>query len=381
MTNAIRTLLDWPPNLRLVDLLSTWSHAPYLKRHRLGAIDARVRVVAIAFALASLAWIALDVATLSADLWPYFALSRIFVAVVLIRLAIEPGREPSRARVLTMLAIVLLTLMAIYGLSQFLLANVRLQGWTAINGDLYRALPLVVLACLGVFPLTTVEALVFAAATVGMVIGIHRALLDAHAIELYSMFWVFALITGVYLIGCAIQLYYMMNLAHRASHDPVTAALTRHSGIEVLDLHFRLACAQDVPLSVLFVRARELKSMADQIARGARDRALKELAAKLLALLRLSDVVIQWNDDEFVVILANTPTRGAQLVLGRLVDDWLRTHPEDAPVATGIGLAERKDDGALDWWQLIAFAEKRSRAVQVPGDAAQPQAVSTVRRT
>ncbi|TSA17051.1 MAG: hypothetical protein D4R74_03400, partial [Betaproteobacteria bacterium] len=84
---------------------------------------------------------------------------------------------------------------------------------------------------------------------------------------------------------------------------------------------------------------------------------------------------------EFVVILANTPTRGAQLVLGRLVDDWLRTHPEDAPVATGIGLAERKDDGAQDWWQLIAFAEKRSRPAQVPGDAAQPQEVSTVRRT
>ena len=88
---------DWLASGRFADLLSARRHAPYLTRHRLAAIDARTRVVAIAFALATLLWIALDVATLRADLWRFLLAARIFAILVLLRLAIVPERETGAA--------------------------------------------------------------------------------------------------------------------------------------------------------------------------------------------------------------------------------------------------------------------------------------------
>ena len=146
------------------------------------------------------------------------------------------------------------------------------------------------------------------AAVVG---GIQSGLVGVNTIELLSLLWVFGLVMSVYLIGCAIQLNHMMALAHRASHDALTGALIRQSGVEVLDLHFRLACAQDAPLSVLLLGAGDFKPADGKSGNAARDQALKAIVAKLHALLRQADVVIRWDGEQFVVILANTPLRGA----------------------------------------------------------------------
>lgn len=255
----------------------------------------------------------------------------------------------------------------LYGVSQYLLAGTPLQGLAAINANLYRALPLIVIAGLSVFPLVASEGLFFAVAIAFVVAVIQRVLVGVNAIELFSTLWVFMLVMGVYLIGCAIQLNYMITLARRASHDPLTGALTRASGVEVLDLHFRLACAQDAPLSVLVLGADKLKAIDTKFGQGAGEQMLKEIAAKLHALLRLSDVIIRWGGEELVVILTNTPMRGARLVVDRYIGDSLATRPEAAPVAAFIGIAERQTDAVADWWQLIALSNKRMHVAKTSG--------------
>lgn len=369
LKNTVRLLLAWLASGHFVDLLSTRHHTPYLTRHRLTAIVTRIRLAAVAFSVFTLLWIALDAATLSSDQWRLLAACRVLAAVVFILLAVAPERESSRARVLTMLGIILAMPLAIYGVSQFLLAGVPLQGLVAFNSNLYRALPLIVLAGLSIFPLVASEGLFFALVIACAVAAIQLVLVGVNAVELFSTLWVLMLAMGVYLLACAIQLNYMMALLRRASHDPLTGALTRRSGVEVLDLYFRLACDQDVPLSVLFVDADNFKAINDNFGHDAGDQALKNIAAKLQGLMRLADVVIRWGGEEFVVILTNTPMSGAHLVIDRIIDDWLGTRPDGVPVTASMGLAERQTDGVKDWAQLITLADKRMYVAKTSGKA------------
>lgn len=156
---------------------------------------------------------------------------------------------------------------------------------------------------------------------------------------------------------------------NRASHDPLTNALTRRSGVDVLDLHFRLACDQDAPLSVLFIDADNFKSINDNFGHEAGDQALKGIAAKLHELSRQADVVIRWGGEEFVMILTNTPITGASVVVGRILHDGLGMRPDGMPLTVSMGLAERQNDGIADWSQLIAFADERMYVAKASGKA------------
>jgi diguanylate cyclase (GGDEF)-like protein len=365
--NTNQAAFNWLASGRLVDLISTRHHAPYLARHRLAVIDTRVRFVAIAFALLAIVWIALDAATLSAEVWKFLAGCRIFIALVFMRLALAPSGEQTRARALAMLGLVLAMPLILYGVSQFLFAGTSFHGLAAVNSNLYRALPLMVLAGLSIFPLVTSEGLFFAVVIAAVAAAIQRALAGVNMVELISTLWVFILVLGVYLLACATQLNYMVTLLHRANHDPLTGALTRRSGVDVLDLHFWLACGQDRPLSVLFVGVEDFNSIDGKFGEDAGNQALKDIAAKMLALLRLSDVVIRWGDEELVVILTNTPMRGARLVVDRFIDGWHAARPDRASITLSIGLAERQTDGVADWSPLIALSRKRMHAARASG--------------
>jgi diguanylate cyclase (GGDEF)-like protein len=369
ITNTLRLIIDWLASGRLLDLVSTRHHAPYLARHRLTVIDTRIRFVAAAFSLVVLLWIALDAATLSAEQWKFLGACRIGIALIYLRLALAPDQERSRVRALAILGIFLAMPLMLYGVSQYLFAGMSFHGLAAINGNLYRALPLIVLASLSVFPLVTGEGMFFAALIAIAVVGIQRVVLGVSAVELISTLWVFMLVVGVYLLACATQLNYMVALLHRANHDPLTGALTRRSGVDVLDLHFWLASGQDRPLSVLFVGTNDFKSLDDKLGKGAGDQVLKDIAAKLHALLRLSDAVIRWSDEELVVILTNTPTPGARLVIDRFLDGWHAMRPDSASIAIRIGLAERIAEGVANWPPLIAMARSRMQLSSTSGKA------------
>ena len=317
----------------------------------------------------TLVWIPFDAATLSADLWRPLAVCRVLAAAIFILLANVPDCEQSRVRTLGMLGIMLATPLTIYGVSQFLLAGQSLHGLAAINRNLYGALPLVVLAGLSIFPLVTSEGLSFAIVIASVVAGIQLTLIGMNTIEMFSSLWVLMLALGVYLLSCAIQLHYMMVLLRQSSYDPLTGALTRRSGAEVLDLYFRLACDQDAPLSVLFVDADNFKTINDSFGHDAGDRSLKEIATRLQAHVRQADMVIRWGGEEFVVILTNTQIIGAEIVVGRIMEEWFGMRPDGIPLTASMGLAERKEDGVADWPQLITLADERMYAAKESGKA------------
>jgi diguanylate cyclase (GGDEF)-like protein len=369
LKNAVLLILAWLKSGEFLDLLSARQHSPYLARHRLTAIATRVRLVAISFSVLTLLWIGLDILTLPGDHWAVLAACRLAAAAIFFVLALMPEKEQSRGRSLAMLATLLAVPLVIYAVSQHLLLGHDLQGLAAINGSIYQALPLVVLAGLCIFPLVVYESLVFAAAITAAVAGVQTLLIGVNVIDLIAMLWGLLLALGVYLLACAIQLHYMMALLHRSNHDPLTGALTRRSGVEILDIYFRLACDQDAPLSVLFIDADHFKAINDNFGHDAGDQALKSLAGRLQQQLRKADMIIRWGGEEFVVVLTNTPMQGAGIVVRRLMRDWFGQRPDGQPLTASMGLAERQTDAISDWPQLVALADERMYAAKTSGRA------------
>jgi diguanylate cyclase (GGDEF)-like protein len=367
--NIFRLLLAWLESGRFIDLLSARHHGAYLTRQRLAAFSTRIRLTAIAFSVLTLIWIPLDAASFSTADWQILAACRVLAALVFLVLAFMPERELGRSRTLVSLCLLLATPLSIYAVSQLLLAGQPLLGMAAVNARLYQALPLVVLAGLSIFPLVATEGLALALVIATVVSGVNLYSFGSQTSHALAELLTILLISGVYLLTCAIQLHYMMALLHRANHDPLTGALTRRSGVEALDLHFRLVSDLDEPLSVLFVDVDDFKSINDQFGHDAGDQALKSIVSKLHTALRHGDTVIRWGGEEFVVLLLNTPLSGALTVVSNIGREWFGQRPDGTPLTASIGLAERRADGASDWVQLIDLADKRMYAAKSAGKA------------
>ncbi len=354
---------------RFIDLVSSRRHTPYFTRHRLAAVVTRIRLAAFAFSALTLIWIGLDAATLERHQWAILAIFRVGAVALFIMLAVTPDRAMGRKTVLTMLGAMLAAPMILYGVFQLEVGGSQLHGLAAVNGRLYDSLPFIVLAGLSLFPLVTIEGLMFALPIAATVAAIQFTQANLDAVNLFSTLWVLMLSLGVYLLACAIQLHYMIALLRRASHDPLTGALTRRSGIEVLDFHFRLACDQEAPLAIAFLDIDNFKSINDSFGHEAGDQVLRGLMAALHPLLRQADIVIRWGGEEFVIVLTNTPVEGARIVMGRILEEWLGKRPDGAPITASLGLAERLTDSVTDWSKLIALADERMYSAKSSGKA------------
>lgn len=369
MLNAVRLLIATLREGRFVDLLSQHKHQPYLTRHRFQSIVARIRLVSAAFSGLTLVWIGFDAITLSADQWHVLAFLRLGAVAVFVALAIVPEEDRSRSAVLGMLAAMLAMPMLLFCVAQLLLSGVPLSGLAAINAQLYGALPYVVLAGLSIFPLVTLEALLFAVPILVTVAVMQLAVLGLDSVRLISTLWILALTLGVYLLTCAIQLHYMMALLRRASYDALTGALSRRSGIEIIELHFRLACEQKTPFAIAFFDIDDFKAINDQFGHEAGDKALRDFVRTLTQLLRRSDAVVRWGGEEFVVLLTNSDLEGVRVVMNRIVDDWFGLRPDGRPLTASVGVAEHQADQVEDWLHLIKLADERMYSAKKYGKA------------
>lgn len=350
-------------------LIFASGHPPYLSRHRAETVASRVRMVAVAFSVLTVAWVGLDRLTLPWPSWAWLAGLRLAAAAIFVGLVIAAHRGITLERAYSLLAVMLALPLSLFLGSQFVFSGMALDGAAAVNSRLYTALPVIIIAGLGVFPLTVAEGLAFAlpvilAATVGPMLAN-----GADWVSQLSTLWMLGLILGVYLLESMIQLHYMIGLLRRASHDPLTASFTRHSGNEIVDAQFRQACRQNAPFAVAFIDLDNFKSVNDTHGHEAGDWVLKNAVANLGRLLRASDVIIRWGGEEFVVLLGSATIEGQRITMQRIVGEWLGVRPDGLPVTASIGVAERIADGAQDWPALIELADTRMYQAKVSGKA------------
>lgn len=344
----------------LVWLLSPHAHFSLLARRRATMIVNRVRLFAFLFAALTPLWTIIDYVVFPTSLWLQLAALRIAAsfAFVLIVIGYRPaGSLPDAYRAMALLFAVPTVF---YVASHQLLAGLHLAGLSAAIATGYAFLPFVLLAGLSIFPLTFVENLLVASPILfaQAISGYMRwATLDWPSFA--GAFWLLTLITGVSNLAGMSQLAFMIALVRQAIRDPLTGCFSRRSGEETLEMQFTLARRSNAPLAVAFVDLDHFKSINDGHGHEAGDRVLTETASRLAGNLRRGDMLVRWGGEEFVLVLPNTDLQHARDVLHRLRQRGFGQRPDGSPVTASIGIAEKRQEAAEDWHELVEVADRR----------------------
>jgi diguanylate cyclase (GGDEF)-like protein/PAS domain S-box-containing protein len=131
------------------------------------------------------------------------------------------------------------------------------------------------------------------------------------------------------------------ELAHRATHDPLTGAFNRIPFEERIDAEMERVARYASALGFLVIDIDHFKAINDTYGHDAGDRVLVEVAGRLRALLRGSDLLARWGGEEFVVLLPETDLFGA-LELGERLRRAISGEPcgEAGTVTVSIGVAQ-----------------------------------------
>lgn len=122
------------------------------------------------------------------------------------------------------------------------------------------------------------------------------------------------------------------RLAFLALHDQLTGVGNRQLLQVTIDEVIATSTATGQPLTVLFLDIDDFKGINDAFGHAAGDTVLVELATRLTASLRGTDVVGRMGGDEFVVICANTDAIAAEQVAERVLETCR------APIAVPDGI-------------------------------------------
>ena len=153
------------------------------------------------------------------------------------------------------------------------------------------------------------------------------------------------------------------KLKFLAYHDPLTGLLNRRVMEDVLKREFTRAVRYKKSLTVVFIDLDDFKKINDTYGHDCGDDLLKHVAKLLKEMCRETDVVARFAGDEFVIILPETSSENAELLLSRLVKDLskypLKKRKAIIPVSISFGAASTKDASIKSHKQLLKKADQK----------------------
>lgn len=355
-------------NEELIWLFWPGKHMPLLATRRAEMILLRVRIIAALFALLTLLWIAVDAYVLPWPAWGELAIGRLAASAAFGLLAISfRGSTRIRDTYIALTALYLIPTV-FYIFSYSVMQQTDTNGLASTIAGIYAFLPFVMVAGLGMFPLTAIEGLVFALPVLGAEMASSLWGLDMlNLSHLISTVWLSGMIAAVATMSGMSQLGFMIALVRQAAHDPLTRCFSRLSGEELLEIQFIIASRSNTPLSVAFVDLDNFKSVNDNYGHEAGDQVLIAATAAIRAGLRTGDMLVRWGGEEFLLILPSTYCGEAGKVLERLRESGMNTRPDGTPVTASIGIAERTLDSSNDWRKLVEIADQRMYTAKQSG--------------
>jgi len=137
---------------------------------------------------------------------------------------------------------------------------------------------------------------------------------------------------------------------HRANHDVLTGLANRALFNEMLNQHLSLCKRNSSVLSVLYIDLDGLKAINDHYGHETGDKLLCQVAARLKAGTRHSDIVSRLGGDEFSIILLGAPLQASAMMASKLVENLSLPYDVDGltlHISASIGVAAYPESGIL----------------------------------
>ena len=155
-----------------------------------------------------------------------------------------------------------------------------------------------------------------------------------------------------------------------AETDELTGMLNIRGFAIAANRLFAQAVRHDRASSVLMIDSDNLKSINDNYGHDAGNQLLRHLARAIQAELRFTDIAARYGGDEFIVLLPETPAKGAmevaERIRGRVVEAPLELGHRQVVSSISIGIACYPEDGrTLD--SLATHADRALYAAKQDG--------------
>ncbi len=153
------------------------------------------------------------------------------------------------------------------------------------------------------------------------------------------------------------------SLAALANRDGLTGLPSRFIFDRELKLFFDVAQRYQRPFSVAMIDIDNFKSIEDAGGRFSGDVVLKKVAETIQGTLRRSDVMVRYGEDEFAVLLPESPAEKAAVAMARVkgkieAEPCLPEHQADeALITVSIGIADYQDSFANER-EIFDLADK-----------------------
>lgn len=350
-----------------LELGDTYEHPLVFDRRRARFIVFRVQMVAALFVGLTPLWIPLDTLVFPRAVWWPLALGRVVVSIALATLAVGCRRVSSLKPAYAALATLFFFPLLFFLFTEFVLRHAPTK-WADAT-ELYAFLPFVLASGLSLFPLTVLEltGLALPLLAVASLPAIAPHVFLQPPFSAMDELWLLVLVTGVSGLAAVGQLQILLTLFIQSSRDPLTGALNRGSGSDLIELHFSLARRHGYPLALVFLDCDDFKAINDTVGHGRGDQLLTEAVRAWRPALRKGDAILRWGGEEFIVLLPHASCTQAEDLVRRRLPTLPR--PDGTPLTYSIGIAEYSADGLTHWESLVALADQRMYEAKASGKA------------
>jgi diguanylate cyclase (GGDEF)-like protein len=364
---------------QFLDLLSPEEHPIFLQEHRSRLLFDRIRFLATLMAILVPLWLLVDLLLLPLDSLLPIAVIRLLSTAGFIWQALESKWIKNQHNSWIALSILLINLPIAFFASAYVLLDLPMTEGNQLAIQFYTLLPYIAIGMLGLFPLTVIEGAMLALPLTLLVITGWSFFAASDLLQMLPTVWLLFIILGIVFFTSTLQLQYMISFTRRSDFDPVTGALTRHSGMETLIRLHEKAVMNNEPLSVALVELDDTKKIIADYGYATFDHVVQEAADILRDDLRHNDLLVRWGEHRFLLILRATDCTGAAITVERIRSKGIGTLPDDKPVTASIGVVERSADHIVDVESLLDLLEKRRGKAKSQGkDRAELCQFSTV---
>ncbi|MCG3142742.1 MAG: hypothetical protein HONDAALG_00035 [Gammaproteobacteria bacterium] len=342
-------------------LLSAHGHNPLLRARRAGMVAARARLLAGLFLALTPVWMLVEFLTLPRSLWLAVGTARLVIIVPFLAM-LWALRAGDRHRGVTVIALFgLFAVPAIfYVWTMQILGAGSGAGMAQAVIATHTFFPLLLVAGLGLFPLTLAESLALSL-PIFLARGwiVWQVLAPGEVYAVLGALWFLLLVAAAGGLAAGSQLALLIALLRQSIRDPLTGAFSRASGEELLALEMTIAQRADQPFAVAFIDLDRFKDVNDRHGHDAGDRVLAAAAASIAGSLRTTDALLRWGGEEFMVLMPDTDCMQAMVGLERLRARGFGVRPDGQRQTASIGVAERLADGRADAARLVELADQR----------------------
>jgi diguanylate cyclase (GGDEF)-like protein len=352
------------------DLVSSQGHDTLLVHYRMRSLSTRVGAMLMFLAIATLAWIPIDVALFNTN-WSVvvpLACGRVVTAAAFMAIGSAQARGSCQHQPIEALGLTILVGLGFFFFAHAVVGHSDEAVVASVGHAQYMLMPVALAVGISLFPLTLMEATALALLPLLAFVA-ETLLFDG------SRIWMFpglaALLMCLIMLTTATsamsQLALLKELFEKSAFDPLTRAVSRLAGTELLHILFEHSRRAGEPLSLLLLDLDRFKAVNDSYGHEAGDQLLREAVASVARRLRAQDAVIRWGGEELVIVLPNTNAEEAARLAAELCRHGLALRPDGAPQTASIGLAERIEDQAGHWRELVETADIRMYTAKTLG--------------